>query len=211
MRRILVFAAIFACNADTFTDDGGTDAEPDSVVVGGGDGSVVDAPGKDIVVGPAKHFCDFQDAQFCADFDIPGDAGAGFGPPNLQGGWLLTFQNQQTWDASPMAVSVVTAGDAAGAATIDNPNLAKSGTAPSTLISSRRTSISGAPGFVPDPISVFRAGVSPDPQLTFGLAMHSNQWKLARRAGGSPVALTPQPSLNQWLHAVLVITSRAAP
>ena len=36
--------------------------------------SVVDAPGKDIVVGPAKHFCDFQDAQFCADFDIPGDA-----------------------------------------------------------------------------------------------------------------------------------------
>jgi len=209
MRRLLLFTLIFACNTDTFTDDAGSDAEPDSVVVGGGDGST-DAALKDIVTKPPR-FCETVDAQFCADFDIAGDAGAGFLPPNNQGGWLLTFDGTQTMSGSPKAVSVVTAPDASGIALIDNPGLAKSiNTGPSTHITVEADVYLVSTGLVPDPITVFRAGIVPDPHFTFGLAAHTNAWKLVRSSGGVAVALTPQPPLNQWLHAVLSIDISAS-
>jgi hypothetical protein len=39
--------------------------------------------------------------------------------------------------------------------------------------------------------------------------MQSNVWKLARRAGGSPMTLSPQPPPNQWVHAILTINVSA--
>jgi len=205
MRRVLLFALLFACNTDSFDSDAGDDASPDSIVGGGGDGST-DAPTKDVVTKP-KRFCETANAQFCADFDIPDDAGAGFAPPNTDGGWTLSFQGAQTADASPMAVSVVTLADAAGVATIDNPNLAftTSTPGPSTKLVVEADVLLTNKGLIPDPITVFSAGVVPAPALSFGLAMQSNQWKLVVRGGGGPAPLSPQPPLGQWLHAVLTI------
>src|SRR5690348_7816362 len=100
----VTLAVAAACDSDTFTsdaggDDAGTDVPPIGGEGGSSDGSVTDAK-----VGPTR-YCDTQDAQFCADFDIPGDAGAGFEAPALDGGWALDFQSTLVHSA-PDAVEV---------------------------------------------------------------------------------------------------------
>jgi hypothetical protein len=206
MRRttfLLIPALFWACNSDTFTgDDGGPDTGSD-VVVGGGEGGSTDGgSSKDVSTTP-KRFCQEVDAQFCADFDIPNDAGAGFTPPTTTGGWSFTFQKSQV-KSSPTAVEIDTAGDAAGAAIVENPALAPSlDGGPGKRMVFEADVYLPTPGFTPDPIFVFRTGALPLKPLTYGLAAHVGMWKLA--GGTSPVTLSPQPPTNQWVHVVLGI------
>ena len=71
-----------ACSNDAFVADGGSDSGNDILNVGG-DGGQTDATadaGMDVIVTP--RYCQTStiaiNAPFCADFDIPGDAAAGF-------------------------------------------------------------------------------------------------------------------------------------
>lgn len=101
MRRVtclLVAASVLAaCESDSFVGDGGADSGADVPGVGGGDGSA-DAPGdapKDVAIAVPR-FCDSIDAAFCADFDVPGDAGAGWtGPIITSGSFTHSFETAQ--------------------------------------------------------------------------------------------------------------------
>ena len=206
MRRstfLLVPALFWACNSDTFVgDDGGPDTGSD-VVVGGGEGGSSDGGNLKDVTPTPKRFCQEVDAQFCADFDIPEDAGAGFAPPLTSGGWSFAFQDAQA-KSSPKAVQIDTAADSGGAALIENPGLsANVANGPAKRMVVELDAYLPSLSFTPDPIFVFRAGVIPAKPLTYGLAAHVGMWKLA--GGTSPVTLSPQPPTDQWVHVVLGI------
>jgi hypothetical protein len=209
MRRIALLLSLFlACNSDSFTDDGGVDAQGDNVV-SGGDGATGDGSAKDVVTKP-PHYCETIDAQFCADFDIPDNAGAGFGPPNTLGGWTFAFQDASVV-SKPVAVRVDTNTNV-GAAFVENPNISQgvSGGGINTKLTVEADVYLPAAVNTPDPLFVFRAGVVPAPvQLTFGLAVLTNAWRLVHPLGGSPVLIQPQPPPNAWLHANLSIDLNA--
>jgi len=202
-RFLLLSAILSACSNDTFTgDDSGSDTGTDVTVSGGGDGG--DAS-HDVTTVPLR-YCQTVDAQFCADFDTPGDAGAGFEPFATTGSWTFAFQDAQA-KSPPLAVEVDTlAANYPGAAFVQNPLLAGNTTAtgPGTrLVVEADVYLQSPPGFTPDPVFVLRAGIIPAPDFSFGLSAHAGVWKLSHYNFGSN--LNPQPPANKWVHVILAI------
>jgi len=200
----VALGAAGACSNDTFSgDDGGGDTGTDVGPIGGGDGSA-DATKIDGAVdaGP-KRFCETQDAQFCADFDIPGDAGAGFPPPDELGEWRIDFQSARA-KSTPMAVEYDTSGDAGGA-TLLLPGLSPDGSVKSQLVVEADVFLPSPLPATPDPIFVLSAGVYPKSPFVFGLCEQSGAWALARFGTFSSKPLSPTPATDEWAHARLVI------
>ena len=212
---VVALGAAGACSNDTFTgDDGGPDTGNDVGPIGGGDGSTDGAQPDGAVEAGPKRFCDTQDAQFCADFDIPGDAGAGFEPAWLDGGWGLDFQSTLA-SSSPDAVEVdVTSGP--GSAFIQNRHLAVPNyvdASPTNRIVIEADVYLPTPVFTPDPVFVFYGGSAPVLGMQFGLAMHTGVYKLAAWPGGGGSiigTLSPQPDTNKWVHAILSVDLNAS-
>ena len=200
-------AALAACNSDQFVDtDGGADSNDEVPVVGGDggstDGAVGDASGE--ATAP-KRFCDLQDAQFCADFDTPGDAGAGFTTVETNG-WHLAFQGTQVKSA-PMALQSTTTGDAGGMAEAYSDQLSPGTDAGPTSLLQLDLDVrlpSDIPPATTQPMFVFTAGAFPGAQFMFGLA-HEGQWELVRGDGAGVQVLSPQPTIGEWGHATLTI------
>jgi hypothetical protein len=196
MRRVLLFTALLACNTDSFDGDAGTDASTDSIVGGGGDGSA-DAPEKDVFVKPLR-YCETVDAQFCADFDVPNDAGAGFGM-NATNGWMITFLSDAAAPSKPNAFGSVSPGDSGGIAALQNLQLASgfdSGLASHVTLEMNIFLPAGLPN-TSQPTFAFQLGVIPSPLFTFGLA-HEGPWMLERGTGSGVMQLSPQPATNEW-------------
>lgn len=193
-----------ACDSNTFVDDGGTDATDDVPPVGGGDGGA-DATTNDAAqeAAPKPRFCETVDAQFCADFDVPNDSGAGFTqPPMTSGGWTTTYEDAQVVSA-PLAFASEFQSDAGGVAFMQNAALSNA------LVTSKMSLDLDV--FLPNnlttnnqPLWVFRFGVLPDPNFTFGLA-HEAVWKLERSSIQNGPTLSPQPATGEWAHVTLTI------
>ncbi|HEY1955266.1 MAG TPA: hypothetical protein VGH28_06630 [Polyangiaceae bacterium] len=205
--RLKLFLAVAlviagACDADTFTGDaGGSDTGPDVPAIGGGDGGSAD--GAIVEAGP-KRFCDTVDAQFCADFDIPGDAGAGFEAPTENGGWTLDFQDAQV-KSTPVAVEIDTIGDAGGVASMRTLPLSPDASVKSVLVAEADLFLPDAAPATPDVIMVFAAGSLPAQQFLFGLAEQSGLWSLAHITSLVTKPLNPKPATNEWVHAIVSV------
>jgi hypothetical protein len=204
MRRVLFFAAIFACNADTFTDDAGVDAEPDVIVGGGGDGSSDGGPVKDVV---APRFCQTVDAQFCADFDIPDDAGAGFVQSTMGGGYTFDFEGAKT-KSSPFALRATPATDAGGEADLVSVFPLDAGiTTKATLeLDIYLPAYDG--GYTQSSLFAFTLGILAS-QFQFGLVHDHNFWRLEDRLSQTGPALSSDLPEDQWVHASLEIVLSA--
>jgi hypothetical protein len=203
MRRVLLFAALFACNTDSFDGDAGSDAPSDSIVGGGGDGST-DAVAKDVVTKPSR-YCETVDAQFCADFDIPDDAGAGFGV-NTTNGWLTAFLADANAPSKPTAFGSISPGDAGGNAALQNPQLVAgfdSGLATRVTLEMDLFLPSGLLN-TSQPTFAFQLGVVPSPPFVFGLA-HEGPWMLERGTGSGVMPLVPAPATGEWGHLTFAI------
>ncbi len=210
MRRstFLLFGILVgACNSDTFSgEDGGTDAQPDVPGVSGGDGST-DAPFEGSVKdsGPKPRFCQFIDAQFCADFDVPNDAGAGFGPAFTTNGFTLDFQ-QGTVKSQPLALRSTEPGDSGGAAYLGTA-LGVTGDAGASSMVTLDLDI-----YLPQltvsssqALFAFAIGVG-SPNFQFGLATEGkNVWKLENFQTSVGPQLAGSVAPNEWAHANLQI------
>jgi hypothetical protein len=210
MRRstFLLFGILIgACNTDTFTgDDGGTDTGPDVPGVGGGDGST-DAPsdaGPGKEAGPQPRFCQSVDAQFCADFDIPNDASAGFQKPPPAGGFTLDF-TQNNAKSLPLSLKTSEPGDAAGSAFLTTVLGA-------TVDAGAATSITLDLDVALPPITqnatqalfVFGIGAA-SPNYEFGLANDGKQWKLENFVTSTGPQLNGPVITGAWSHATLEV------
>jgi hypothetical protein len=202
MRRttFLIGALVLgACNSDTFLpDDGGADVGPDVPGVGG-DASF-DAPteGGSSETGPGGRYCQLIDAQFCADFDIPADAGAGFTmPPVETNGYKLSFQGTST-KSDPVAVEVDVPADAGGTAAITTSLGAVDAGAQNKIQLDMDM-------FIPDvifgptpPVILFGCGaVAPDYQ--FGLSFGSG-WTLSNVSGTHSSLVSGNIAKYEWAH-----------
>ncbi len=200
---LLAALAIAACNADTFTGDdgGGSDTGTDVPPVGGGDGGTdgASADGK-VEAAPPPRFCETIDAAFCADFDIPGDAGAGFGSTQ-SGGWTYAFETDKSV-SHPTGVRVDVPGDAGGVAIL-NTQLSPVANAAITL--DLDVLLPPKPFSTTQPLFAFQFGTLSGPTLMFGLA-HEGAWRLERASTSPGVTLSPQPPEGSWSHMQLVIS-----
>ncbi len=201
---VLLFAplvAIGACNGDSFDDDGGVDSGSDGVIVGG-DGAVdapVDAPAE----GAAKRFCETVDAQFCADFDIPNDAGAGFFPSMTTNGYTLTFQSNQ-FKSAPVGVEAFIPADASGMADMQTIVYQADAGTPASITLDMDMYVPNLSTSTTQPLFLFLFGVVTS-QFQFGLAHDGPVWKLEYVPTKQGPALNVPFALNEWLHLTLAI------
>lgn len=205
MRRTAVlFGLLFACNTDSFTgDDGGADAPFDNVV-SGGDGAVGDATGKDVVV-PKPHFCQTIDAQFCEDFDIPGEAGAGFLTPNTSGGYQLDFEGATT-KSPPFALRAITAPDAGGQANVMAVIAPDAGATNKITLDVDLFVPAYDGGATPTSVFAFTLGVVGAAPFEFGLVHDGQFWRLEDLQSQTGPALSSPIPGNEWVHATLETT-----
>lgn len=204
MRRqtfLLLGAVLWACNSDTFTGDDGGHADGSSdVVVGGGEGGSTEGGiGKDGSTTP-KRFCQEVDAQFCADFDVPNDAGAGFSPPTTSNGYALDFQSGNA-KSQPVAVKVTEPGDAGGQATLMTVlgNSADAGaTAQITL--DIEVYLPNITTVSTQPIWAFAIGAL-GPQYQFGLVKDGPVWRLENFQTAVGPQFTGTIATGEWVHA----------
>jgi hypothetical protein len=202
---LLLFAPLLsvgACNGDSFTGDAGPDAADDVIITGGGDGG---ADASDAIA-PQKRFCESVDAQFCADFDIPNDAGAGFFPPTTTNGYALTFETSQ-FKSSPVGVEAFIPGDGGGTAKISS-GLGISGDGGATTSASFDMDM-----FVPNfsavttqPLFLFSFGAVA-PTYQYGLAHDGSNWKLEFLSTKNGPNLSGNFALNEWVHVSLVVVT----
>jgi hypothetical protein len=200
-------AGTAACSTDTFSDDGGTDAVTDNTsdnVVNGGEGGT---DGK--VDAPPPRFCETRDASyaFCADFDTPGDAGAGFSQFNQTPPFSFQFEGSR-FVTSPAAAEAYAPSDAStGYAWIETPVGLDGGGAHTNMqvdldIYLPTPATAGAPRTL---AFLFGDGIGP-PGLQFGLGVQGTgtYWLIAGD-GSSSQQLAPQPLTDRWVHVSLFI------
>jgi hypothetical protein len=187
------------------TDGGPNDGGPDSgtdTIVSGGDGST-DGPIKQDggEAGPGKRFCQEVDAQFCADFDIPNDAGAGFAAQTITQGYALDFQSS-TSKSPPVALKVTEPADAGGQATISTV-IGQTDAGAMTLVTV------DAEIFIPNmtatstqPVFLLVAGVVA-PQFQYGFVYEGKAWKLENFQSKTGPTLSGSVATNEWVHVQL--------
>ena len=209
--QAIVIAAVgaLACNGDQFQPDAG-DAGQDGppIIGGGGDGgadAATDAPKEASVV---PRFCDSIDASFCADFDTPNDAGAGFfSPPNTTNGYALSFETTLV-KSTPTALQVDVPADAGGTANLETLVGTPDAAATSTLTLDLDVYLPNIPTPSSQALFAFTFGAFNDPVFSFGLA-HEGAWRFERVAGTPNVPISPQPATNEWAHVTLTILLNA--
>jgi len=201
---LLLFApllAVGACNGDKFDDDAGADTGGDGLVVGG-DGAAADGQTADVIT-PKKRFCETIDAQFCADFDIPNDAGAGFGTLKETNGYTLSFENGQSKSA-PVGVGAFIPGDAGGTADLNTVFFNPEGGATPTATLDLDMYVPNLSTQTTQPLFFFAFGAI-SPSYQFGLAHDGPVWKLEFLPAKSGPPLSTPFALNEWLHVTLVV------
>jgi hypothetical protein len=211
MQRPLVFlfaplATIGACNSDSFDNDAGADSGSDGLIVGGGDSST-DAPVDAPVEAAPKRFCESVDARFCADFDIPNDAGAGFFPPTTTNGYTLTFQNGQ-FKSAPVGVEAFIPADASGIADLQTIVTAGDAGPQASITLDLDMYVPNFSTPTTQPLFLFTFGVVA-PQFQFGLAHDGPVWKLEYVPTKQGSALSSAFAANEWLHVTLVVVPSA--
>jgi hypothetical protein len=169
------------------------------VIIGGGDS------GKDGQAEAATpRYCQTIDADFCADFDIPGDAGAGFQPPAVVAPGAFSFENMQVW-TPPTAAEMDLASDGGGAsasiATVLQPDAGSTG----TLRLDMDLFLAAPPTNSTPPIFVFYFGVPGPSNTQFGLAIINKTYELANLTSSVAIPINPPPTTGAWTHAQLVI------
>ena len=204
---LLLFAPLLsvgACNGDSFVDDAGADSGSDGIVVGGdgggGDGAVAD--GGDAIA-PKKRFCETVDAQFCADFDIPNDAGAGFFPPTTTNGYTITFENSQ-FKSSPIGVGAFIPADAGGMADLQTVLFNPDAGVQASVTLDMDMYVPNLSTQTTQPLFFFAFGAVA-PQYQFGLAHDGPVWRLEYLPAKNGPPLTSAFALNEWLHVTLTV------
>jgi hypothetical protein len=193
-------AVLAACSSDTFGNDGGPDASDAmtlDVLMGDGT-SPGDASVHDVIV-KTPRFCDGElDASFCADFDIPNDAGAGFAPPDFDAPYSLDFENT-LFASPPMAVQANVPMAAAGGHAWLFTAVGVDAGATNGVTLDMEINLPAIPGFT-TAISGFYFG---SPNFEYGIAMLSNAYSLISRDKVHQTPLNMTPPTQQWLHAHL--------
>ncbi len=201
---LLFFASLGACNTDTFDSGDGGDASSDSrdeiPPVGGGDGSITDAK-KDVVT-VIPRFCDNIDAAFCADFDIPNDAGAGFTPPNVASPYAAFFVASAVPKNKPMSFEVDIPADASGG--FANIEALPAKFAATAMVVDLDINLPHFTTATPA-IFAFAFGVPSPDSARYGIAWVGSEWVLTNGFSGTGYFAT-QPATGTWVHAQLVIT-----
>ena len=208
MRRLLLLFApllpLGACNGDSFTGDAGPDSS-DDVIVSGGDGGDAGTDGADGA--PKKRFCESVDAQFCADFDIPSDAGAGFFmPPTTTNGYQLSFETNQ-FKSAPTGALAFVPGDAGGTAKLSTAiGLSTDAGATSSATFDMDMFIPTFSAVTTQPLFLFAFGAVA-PSFQYGLAHDGPNWKLEFVPTKIGPNLSGNFALNEWVHVSLVVVT----
>jgi hypothetical protein len=186
--------------------DGGSDSGNDILSVGGGDGGqdAADA-GMDVNVTP--RYCQTStiaiNAPFCADFDIPNDAGAGFTSPSINGAFATSFETLVA-SSKPTAFEVDIPSDGGGSGTIE-AFVGGTDSGAASMITLDLDIYLPAVSTIPTPsVFMFAFGSVGPASTQFGLAEVSEQWVFANQQGQTR-ALTIQPATGEWAHAQLAI------
>jgi hypothetical protein len=209
MRRstlLLCALALGGCNADTFAPaDGGSDAtpgdaSPDVPSVGGDGGPTLDGGAGDAM--PPPRFCQTTtDAKFCADFDDPNDAGAGFGQPGVDTGFALTYQGVQAYSlptAMRTDVPASSTGQAEVMTALGTTTTTGASTAARLDVELYITGIQPGPY---GPLDVFSFGAVA-PNFLFALSVAA-QWELRNVKTNQWTAVTGTIPSNEWVHVTL--------
>jgi hypothetical protein len=210
---LLFFASLGACNTDTFDSGDGGDASSDSrdeiPAIGGGDGSTDAKKDSDSSVTPIPRFCDTVDASFCADFDIPNDAGAGFTP--VTNGYTVTFESIDA-SSKPTALEVNVPSNTDGGAAFLEAFVGNNTTtgATSLAVLDFETVIPNLTSNTTYPQFMFAFG---DPnggaQTHFGLS-HDSAWWLENLSMNRMMPIVGSVPTNEWVHVKLsIITSKS--
>lgn len=202
---LLGVCAAAACDSTTFDSDGGADASSDIGISGEGGSGDGGGP-KDANTLPTR-FCASVDASFCADFDIPGDAGAGF-TPNVNSGFDLKFQDA-TVKSAPISLEATAPGDSGGIGVLGTVVGSFDAGAINAITLDCEIYLPKITFTSSQPLFAFTFGVLGTPQYSFGLA-HENAWRIENQAGTVNQPLSTQPAPNEWAHLNLTITLGAA-
>jgi hypothetical protein len=211
MRRLLLLFApllsVGACNGDSFDNDAGADSGSDGIVVGGGDGATDGAASDGDAIAPKPRFCASIDAQFCADFDDPNDAGAGFFmPPTTTNGYQLSFETSQA-KSTPTGVEVFLPGDAGGTAKISAAlGIQGDGGASTSATLDMDMFVPNFSGVTTQPLFLFAFGAVA-PTYQYALAHDGSSWKLEFISTKNGPTLNGNFALNEWVHVSLVIVT----
>jgi len=209
MRRLLLLFSpllcVGACNGDSFDNDAGTDSGSDGIIVGGGDGSTDGAASDGDAIAPKQRFCEGVDAQFCADFDIPGDAGAGFiMPPTTSNGYTLDFETSQ-FKSAPTGAQVYIPGDAGGNAKVSAAiGLTADAGAKSSATFDLDMFVPNLSVVTTQPVFFFAFGAVA-PTYQYALAHDGSNWKLEFISTKNGPTLSGNFALNEWVHVSLVL------
>ena len=196
MRRSYLLCALVlgACSTDTFNggDDGGADATDDVPPINGGDGGV-DAK-LDVTVEAAQpRYCAGIDAQFCADFDKPGDPAMGFASPTEDGGYVLSFVDGGV--SPPTAAKVDVAASSPGYATI---GAAISGNASTSTELDFKIFIKDFQSGPYPPVSMFVFGIAGGESYVYTLTYGSGVWTLSNLSNTKSQQLSGTVPVDQW-------------
>jgi hypothetical protein len=194
-------ASAWACTTDNFTGDGG----PDSGSFEAGNDALVGADGsqQDVIVTP-KRFCEGIDASFCADFDIPNDAGAGFLAPVFSPPYALLFE-QTLVKSKPTAVEVEVPTDAGGAQAVMTTVVGGPDAGAATTITlDLDIYLPSLNGISTAVVLAFAFGGVGGNATMFGIAESAGTWMFANLQG-QVRTLTAQPATGEWAHAQVII------
>ncbi len=196
-------AAFAACSQDTFTTDAGLDTGADTVLIGG-EGGAGDAHIDAVTSTP--RFCEKDpkaaDASFCADFDIPGDAAAGFAGLGINGAFNATFENTQ-YMSKPTAFEVDIPTDGGGGGAVLGILVGADAGAQTSLVLDVDIYLPAISNNTPS-IFMFQFGTIGNNTTEYGLAENSGVWMLSNAQGGV-AALSLQPASGGWAHVQLTI------
>lgn len=180
------------CSNDTFGSDGGpSDASGDVTVPT--DGPEMGEAGHSDGAVTQPRFCDSVDAAFCADFDIPGDAGAGWAPPGVTPPGKLLFE-MNTVLSGMFAVEADLPNTGGGASAVLGTTVPLSTTSPNALHLDVDMQVPSPPATPLIPVFYFG-----DPRVQFGLGMVAGSYVVVERGGTSNPLSMALPA-NQWLH-----------
>jgi hypothetical protein len=199
---VVTLAVLGACSTDSFNGNDGGDATSDAVndnVISGGDGGSGDGHPSDAIT-PSR-FCDDVKAAFCADFDIPNDANAGFNlafaPPYLVRDEILVVKS------APVSLAVDIPADAAGGIATATAFLPGATTNPSSMTLSLDLYLPAIENGTPA-IFAFEFGVPP-PEARFGLAQTGGRWSFMNTPSKAYQFAPSDPPTGKWVHAMLTI------
>jgi hypothetical protein len=145
-------------------------------------------------------YCDTVDAQFCADFDIPNDAGAHFFAPATANGYTLDFENSNNL-SSPTAMRAIAATDSGGVANVSTV-IGDAGPMSKIILDIDLYVPAYDGGPTPTPLFAFALGAGA-PAYHFGLAHDGQSWRLEDQLSKSGPAMSTPLAGNEWIHATL--------